>query len=348
MSCVTHPLRALVVWLILTAQLYSASAPEVAKLAFESTVLVVVEDPHGQPLSLGSGFLLRNGAVVTNMHVIEGASRGYVKQVGNKTKHNIEGTLRLDARCDLAVLFVPTLTAPALKLGDSNKVAVGDTIYAVGNPRGLEGTFSQGIISSIRSFGTDTVLQITAPISPGSSGGPLLNEKGEVVGVAFATYKGGQNLNFAVPVSYLVRLAQDTTPASANLSRATPKQKSILQEIGGTKSTEGVNGGQFLWRNGLKDWGDFSISVHNTLRDTVKDVYCLVIFYDTKGKPLDFTVVSLATPIPGGLAKRVEGKVDSSVKQLTTGQSSQNQFQFELTPSTKLEIRILDFTLSPD
>ena len=68
-----------------------------------------------------------------------------------------------------------------------------------GNPQGLEGTFSQGIVSSIRVLGADKILQITAPISPGSSGGPVLNEKGQVIGVSVATFRGGQNLNFAIP-----------------------------------------------------------------------------------------------------------------------------------------------------
>jgi hypothetical protein len=85
-------------------------------------------------------------------------------------------------------------------------VQVGDPVYAVGNPQGLEGTFSQGIISSIRDAGLDKLLQITAPISLGSSGGPVLNSKGEVIGVSVATFKAGQNLNFAIPSNYLKAL----------------------------------------------------------------------------------------------------------------------------------------------
>ncbi len=197
---------------MMTTRLVAGSAAEIAKGAFGSTVLVVTEDAHGQPLSLGSGFVLRDGAIVTNMHVIEGASRGYIKQIDSKTKHNIEGILRADNRHDLAVLSVPSLSAPAVRLGDSTKLAVGDTVYAVGNPRGLEGTFSQGIISSVRTFDSETILQITAPISPGSSGGPVLNDRGEVVGVAVATFKGGQNLNFAVPASYLAGVALAVKP----------------------------------------------------------------------------------------------------------------------------------------
>ena len=92
------------------------------------------------------------------------------------------------------------------RLGNSDFAQVGETVYAVGNPRGLEGTFSQGIISSIRPVGIDKLIQITAPLSPGSSGGPVLNRKGEVIGVSVLTIRDGQNLNFAIPSIHLSAL----------------------------------------------------------------------------------------------------------------------------------------------
>lgn len=210
---------ALIVLLLSTASVFANSAVEIAKEAFPSTVLVVIEDAHGEPVLLGSGFVLREHAIVTNMHVIEGASQGFAKQIDSDTKHKLEGILQADSSHDLAVLSVPSLSAPALPIGDSTKLAVGDTVYAVGNPRGLEGTFSQGIVSGIRHIDSQTLLQITAPISPGSSGGPILNELGEVVGVAVATFMDGQNLNFAIPASYLssMEIAEKPLPfASAS------------------------------------------------------------------------------------------------------------------------------------
>lgn len=213
-------------------------ASEVAKMAFPSTVLVFIEDLNGQPLSIGSGFVLDTGAVVTNLHVIEAGGRGYVKEINSNTKHVIDGFLRADALHDLAVLSVPSLAAPKLKLAGDTPVAVGDTVYAVGNPRGLEGTFSQGIISAIRRVDSDTIFQITAPISPGSSGGPVLNDRGEVIGIAFATFTGGQNLNFAVPSSYLERVAMLAKPAPlAKLDKK--KTSSVLTAIGGRERPMG-------------------------------------------------------------------------------------------------------------
>jgi len=169
--------------LILMAQSVSTDAQtpqQIAKKAFPSVVLLVMEDANGQPMSLGSGFFISEGVIASNLHVVEGASRGYAKIVGQMLKSGIEGTVGIDQKRDLVLLKISALRTPPLSLGDSDAVQVGEPIYAVGNPQGLEGTFSQGIVSSFRQVGSDKLLQITAPISPGSSGGPVLNAKGDV------------------------------------------------------------------------------------------------------------------------------------------------------------------------
>ena len=104
--------------------------------------------------------------------------------------------------------FEATLALHGLPLGDSSAVEVGEEVYAVGNPEGLEGTFSQGIISGIRRVGDRDLIQITAPISHGSSGGPVLNKHGQVVGIAVGAIRTGQNLNFAIPASELQLLVE--------------------------------------------------------------------------------------------------------------------------------------------
>ena len=157
---------------------YPQTAPQIAKNAFGSTVLLVMEDANGQPLGLGSGFFVQPNQIATNLHVVAGASRGYAKRVGQKTKYDIEGITAIDAKRDLVILKVTAFGTRALALGDSDIVLVGETVYAVGNPHGLEGTFSQGIISSVRRVGAAKLLQLTAPVSPGSSGGPVLNGRG--------------------------------------------------------------------------------------------------------------------------------------------------------------------------
>jgi len=220
------------------------SPQEIAKRAFGSTVLLVMEDSNGQPLSLRSGFFVREGEIASNLHVVDGSARGYAKVVGQNLKYDIVGITAVDPERDLVILEILAARASTLPLGASDAVQVGQTVYAVGNPQGLEGTFSQGIVSSIREVGANKLLQITAPISPGSSGGPVLNGKGEVIGVSVATFRGGQNLNFAIPSSYLKTLLGKTGPAKALAEvRKSKGQGSILADLGG-KSSEGITGTQ--------------------------------------------------------------------------------------------------------
>ena len=332
---------------------HAQTVQEIAKKAFGSAVLLVMEDGNGQPLSLGSGFFVRDGEIASNLHVVEGAARGYAKLVGEKTKYDIEGITAVDAERDLVVLKISAGRSQALPLGNSDVVQVGESVYAVGNPQGLEGTFSQGIVSSIREVGTDKLLQITAPISPGSSGGPVLNGKGEVIGVSVATFRGGQNLNFAIPSNYLKALlgkAGSVKPLSqAKTARA---QKSIFADIGG-HSSDGVVGASLTYDS---EMGDYSFSLVNKLREPVRNVYCLIVFYDKQGTPLDVQVIRYSGIIPDGLAKRITGSVDPSVQRLNRQRLPTNEDRgrggaFELfprppyLPGSKIEFRILDFEI---
>jgi len=328
----------LVASIVSTVAAAGQSPREIAKRVSPSVVLLVMEDANGQPLAMGSGFVVREGIVATNLHVIEAAARGYAKVVDQKAKHDVAGVVASDPARDLVLLAVDGLTAPLLSIGDSDLVAIGDDVFAVGNPRGLEGTFSAGIVSSIRKVGEDSLLQITAPISPGSSGGPVVNSKGEVIGVAVATFKGGQNLNFAIPSRYLSALLplvkQAVALPEASAAAKAKKEKSLLDEMGG-RSNDGIIVGQFLWDlPGNPYEGSFSCSVRNTLREPVRNIRCLLVFSDSDGLPVDTFAITFDGPLLPGLAKRICGQVDGSVKILTSGKASAPR---------KLEFRVLYF-----
>ena len=201
------------------------AARDIAKKVLPSVVLLVMEDDAGRPLGIGSGFFVRDGVIATNMHVIKGASRGHARLPGDETKYDIAGTLGSDSARDLVLLSVENMKAPPLKIGDSSKAVVGDEVYAAGNPQGLEGTFSSGIVSGVRTVGEDHLLQITAPISPGSSGGPVVNSGGEVIGVSVATLEEGQNLNFAIPSAYLLPLISGTSKLTPLASMIAPDEE---------------------------------------------------------------------------------------------------------------------------
>ncbi len=189
------------------------TAPQIAEKALAATVYLEMQDSNGLPLGFGSGFFVRDNLIATNYHVIEGAARGTAKLVGQFSTYTIEGVTATDQTNDLALLKVTVYGIKPLPLGNSSDVKIGETVYVAGNPKGLEGTFSDGIISSRRDKYTKELLQMTAPISPGSSGGPVLNSKGEVIGISSMTLVGGQNLNFAIPSRYLTELLPESKPA---------------------------------------------------------------------------------------------------------------------------------------
>ena len=197
------------------------TAPQIAEKALAATVSLEMRDTNGVILGRGSGFFVRPNLIATNYHVIEGAAQGTAKLVGKDTTYALEGITATDKTNDLALLKIRTpiilvklVGIQPLLLGDSDGVRIGETVYVAGNPIGLEGTVSDGIISSRRDVNITERFQMTAPISPGSSGGPVLNRKGKVIGVSVASYHGlaAQNLNFAIPSNYLkTLLAQSGT-----------------------------------------------------------------------------------------------------------------------------------------
>ena len=331
-------LPVLLISLCVGSTAHAQTTREIAQRTLRSVALLVIEDANGQLLSLGSGFFVRDGVIATNLHVIQGGARGYAKLVGQRRKHDIAGTVGIDLKRDLALLAVPGVKARLLSLGDSGQVAVGDEVYAAGNPQGQEGTFSQGIVSGFHKIGSDTLMQITAPISPGSSGGPILDARGKVIGVAVATFKRGQNLNFAIPSSYLGTLLANVRPVTPLSPKTrTKKVKSIVDQFGG-RSTEGVIGANLLWEFPYRPHGGYSFSLRNKLRESVTQVYCLVVFYDANDEPLDVDVVHYGDIIPGGLARRISSKVHKSVQELTTSKGRNR-------PWTNLQFRVLDFEI---
>jgi S1-C subfamily serine protease len=202
-------------------QVRELSTEELFQAAGPSVVLVEVFDDIGQRKGLGSGFIAsEDGAIVTNYHVVRGAQRATV-HFADGAKAPVKGILGYDAGRDVAVLRATGVAPGALTLGNSDELRAGQKIVAIGSPLGFQNTVSEGIVSGVR-LG---VIQMSAPISPGSSGGPVFNTRGEVVGVAVASAVRGQNLNFAVPVNWakaylrgnverpLVEIARENTVA---------------------------------------------------------------------------------------------------------------------------------------
>ena len=186
------------------AEVDTLTPQEIAQIALKSTVYLRVKTQ--KKTYYGSGFVIGEGLIATCEHVIEGMVSGTAESVFDEKKYLLTKILAISEKHDLAVVRVEGFTAPPLPLGDSDTAQIGDTVYVAGNPKKLKGTFSEGIISAIRDERKGRLIQITAPTAPGSSGGAVLNEDADVIGVHSETEADGENLNFAISVNHLKAL----------------------------------------------------------------------------------------------------------------------------------------------
>lgn len=181
------------------------TAQQIARLALPSIVSLTVIDANGRPSVQGSGIVVGKDLIATNVHVINGA-HAVTANFQNGRSEKVYGLVALDTTRDLALVYANTSGIRDLPLAADGQAQVGDPVFAVGNPEGLSGSLSTGIISGIRLMGNTKVIQTTAPISHGSSGGALLDTYGHVLGVTSFYIGDGQNLNFAYAAYHLKQL----------------------------------------------------------------------------------------------------------------------------------------------
>ena len=251
-----------------TITLATAQTPQdIAKDARVSTVNLMMDNN-----SYGSGFFVTPEHIATSYHVIEGAKSGHVSPVLQKEKFDIVGIAAADKENDLVILQVFGIVGKPLPIGDSKTVDVMDKVIVVGNPAGIDGTVTTDVISNILG---DKYFLMSAPISPGSSGGAVLNERGEVIGITTGSIleknekkknlNRNQNLNLAVPSNYLTPLVEKA------------KKPVVLKPL----STDGVTGYRLTWGDGSYDF-----SLRNQRREDIQVVRCIVIFYGKNDEPI--------------------------------------------------------------
>lgn len=189
----------------------TAEAPLSAEQLFErvapSVWMVETFDAQNRPLATGSGVVVAPGRVVTNCHVLARARRVAL------TRENVSYGATLehpDPERDLCQLKVANFTAPAVPIAGVDSLKIGSRVYAIGNPRGFEQTISDGLLSGVRRSedGSFTALQITVPISRGSSGGGLFDARGRLIGITTFSIRDAQNVNFALPAAWIHELPQ--------------------------------------------------------------------------------------------------------------------------------------------
>ncbi len=194
-------LLTLIVCLAGKSTLAQETLPELVRKVKPAIVAIVTYDASGDALTTGSGFFIRPGQVVTNLHVIRGARRSEVRTLDGKGRvHPVQGILATDEEGDLALLSVPTPPERARSSEIAEAVPdEGERIFVIGNPLKLEGSVSDGIVSAVREVpSVGKIIQITAPISHGNSGSPIFNLKGKIVGVVTVKVTNGQNINLGI------------------------------------------------------------------------------------------------------------------------------------------------------
>ena len=197
-------------------------------------VAIYTFDNHGQGLMQGSGFFINNqGDVITNWHVIENAHSAVIKTFEGNS-YLVKEVLGGSKESDLALLSVDTRNDTVQSLAISNLTPeIGERVLVMGNPLSLEFSVSDGIVAAIRNipeYPSGKVIQITAPVSSGSSGSPVMNMQGEVIAIAFYVYFHGENLNFAIPSQRVKEIIDNPKPNPISLAQLSAEDFKIFED----------------------------------------------------------------------------------------------------------------------
>ncbi|WP_324780942.1 tetratricopeptide repeat protein [Thiobacillus sedimenti] len=231
---------------------WAGEAEKVFEQVRTAVVTIETRDEHHQPENQGSGVVVGSEQVATNCHVVDEGRAIEVTWQGKKLAANLQ---RSDLSRDLCVLSVPGLSAKPVTLRKRADLKVGESVYAVGNPLGLELTVSSGLVSALPQAEHDSRLYTSAPLSPGSSGGGLFDGQGRLVGLTASIFSYGQNFNIALPTDWLEELEKRGQATSPSAPEPAPDPDWLAEA--------GKLSGQGNWP-GLKDWADRWLAAYPT------------------------------------------------------------------------------------
>jgi S1-C subfamily serine protease len=296
----------------------SLSTKELFQRTRDSVVLIMSFDDNYQPLAIGSGFYVDDGTkIATNLHVVSDALIVRVKNHEGKVfKANV--LLGVDSTHDLAMLEA-NISGKPIPLSQRTP-EIGEDVIAIGNPKGVEATLSRGIVSGVRNDQGSVFYQVTAPISPGSSGGPVIDVNGEAIGVSTFYVQGGQNLNFAMPSDYINKLLK--FPSRKTLASISKREPSLTIKVAdeNVKIVDYVVDGAYDRIQG---------SIYNGNTFSIKNIRLIVIYYSKQSGqyPVHYKLLKYEDVVPSGLSLRFSER------------------DFKIEHGWKAKFRILDYDI---
>ena len=291
-------------FLVSVTQAVAIDVKSVFEATRPSVLLIVAYDENDQPTGMGSGFFFGDTkTIATNLHVVQNAAKLAIKLSSGETGW-IDTVLGVDAERDLALLQSNVTGTPIKAAG--RLPDIGEDILAIGNPSGLEGTVSTGIISGIRTEDGSQYFQITAPISPGSSGGPIIDQHNEVLGVSTFYLDGAQSLNFAMPAAYLTKLY--SKKSEATLAALKSSTNSALKRVEGNVK---IMFAEMEYYPG--NFSDLMLSVVNKSGNLIKNIKIVVNYFGSnKETPIHHSLHNLKEEVPPNLSLRLKRKVQNA------------------------------------
>ena len=301
------------------------SAEDVYKQASDKVAMVLCYK-DGIPYSQGSGFFIDAKTLITNYHVIEGSNKIELKLTGKEEVFKGAKVIKAAPDYDLAIIQT-NQQFPYLPIDSTLNDKVGSKIYTIGNPRGLEGTISEGILSGVRNDEDVDYLQITAPISPGNSGGPVINKFGKVIGVSTFTVTNSQNLNFAMPIKYIAKCV-GYSPSTMTRARQIGVKKDAIVMTSYSKNQSSTIA---------------YFSLKNNTETTISNIHYVLIYKSLSGEIIDYKEYSYEKEIAPNLAKRLQdyGFLDWYAYSC----NGQIDRLYDTHPKFKIEFRLISYEI---
>ena len=326
-----------------SANLWGQTTSQIAKNTINSTVSIIALDQTMQPIALGSGVIVDNNSVVTNYHVVKGASQLKILFDGQSQSTVTTTYYSIDYDNDLILLKIQPTTYSPIPIFDQDSSEIGDKIFVAGNPKGLSGTFSEGIISGKRQFDKRKLLQITAPISPGSRGGPVVNGFGKLIGISVGSYKDGQNLNFAIPASYVKNLLFAKIPLEIKtLFQGTkePNENEIINNVIDAAIVKNISIFTYIYDYYV------SYSITNNLDKPISDLNLLLLIVNKHGEVKDYNEISILTSSKYFKTENILPHLTKTFRYELTG--PYKPIESVMSSKDRIEIKVLDFKIADE